>query len=481
MYHAKLTYSAWQAFLKLHYLYNPLKKQDIYEPAHYFLKDFSAIWATHETSSRWHVLLSIYKALVRGLLEPHVLASLKQRITNVNIYLSVLWASWLNILYCVIKLLNAKPSAAKNAHAYRPYAVFLTRNIISFRKPVDTSLIFFKGYAWISVYYNALRTLILPLIIAVACAGLLINFFTINCVRQLAVWAVIGLLFFWLISGFNFFLKRYRFGKFSSAIQRFWKRTNVYFWLIEGFLFSLFFYYYLNSSQEPLYMYDEANLNQLLTFSLTTTFYSYTLLVFLIFYSFYILLNLVNFNTRQLTAHLGLATVVLLYVYLLESYQFYYVITSFYENFWVFDNTQNTWVLEVETPRVRVKQQYLILALIAKYWHFLFIFLSWLFFFVKSFEQKRVSYTLFAVNVQNLLILFVLNILFAAQSIKWVFRRFLDSTYYWFFTDTNQWSAAFVVSELQALMSALFIHAFRFHIFFYFCFETTCKKIPIYD
>lgn len=80
-------------------------------------------------------------------------------------------------------------------------------------------------------------------------------------------------------------------------------------------------------------MYDEANLNQLLTFSLTTTFYSYTLLVFLIFYSFYILLNLVNFNTRQLTVHLGLTTVVLLYIYLLESYQFYYVITSFYENF----------------------------------------------------------------------------------------------------------------------------------------------------
>lgn len=80
-------------------------------------------------------------------------------------------------------------------------------------------------------------------------------------------------------------------------------------------------------------MYDEANLNQLLTFSLTTTFYSYTVLVFLIFYSFYILLNLANLNTRQLTMHLGLITVVLLYIFLLENYQFYYVITSFYENF----------------------------------------------------------------------------------------------------------------------------------------------------
>lgn len=474
-------HAAWQGFINLHFLYNPLKKQDIYEPASYFFKDFSAIWATAEKTSPWSVLFAIYKAVVKGLFEPHVLASLKTRVTDFSGDFSVLFASWRNIFYRLFALLSVKPKMAKDSFNYRPRAIFLTRNIISFRKPVDTSLIFFKGYTWISAYYTAVRTLILPLVIAVVCAALLVNFYTINCIRQLAIWAVIGLLFFWLISGFNFFLKRYRFGKFSSAIQRFWKRTNVYFWLIEGFLFSLFFYYYLNSSQEPLYMYDEANLNQLLTFSLTTTFYSYTVLVFLIFYSFYILLNLANLNTRQLTMHLGLITVVLLYIFLLENYQFYYVITSFYENFWVFDNAQNTWVLEVETPRVRVKQQYLILALIAKYWHFLFIFLSWLFFFVKSFEQKRVSYTLFAVNVQNLLVLFVLNILFASQTLKWLFRRFLDSTYYWFFTDTNQWSAAFVVSELQALASALLIHAFRFHVFNYIYFKTTCKKIPIYD
>jgi hypothetical protein len=39
--------------------------------------------------------------------------------------------------------------------------------------------------------------------------------------KILSFWAVVLLIVYWLLSGFNFFLKRYRFGKFTSAIQRF--------------------------------------------------------------------------------------------------------------------------------------------------------------------------------------------------------------------------------------------------------------------
>ena len=311
----------------------------------------------------------------------------------------------------------------------------------------------------ILVFYKALKSTFLALAVSGLVFIILLNFSTTNLIRQLGVWLVVGLIFFWLISGFNFFLKRYRFGKFTAAIQRFWKRANSYFWLIEGFLFSLFFYYYLNSSQEPLYMYDESNLNQTHLFSLISAYVGYLLLVFLIFYSLYLILNLPNFNAKQQILHLTALTLGMIYIYLIESYQFYYILTSFIENFWIFDAQANSWTLEFEVPRLRTKHQYLLLALIAKYWHFLFIFLSWLFFTMKSFEQKRIYYPLFGVNIQNLVLLFGLNSLFYIQWLKWIMRRFYDVVYYWFFVDPNAWSVYLIFNSVYNFLFSVILNA----------------------
>jgi hypothetical protein len=93
---------------------------------------------------------------------------------------------------------------------------------------------------------------VLSLILALVYFVYTMFFFKIQFLKQLSIWFVIVMIYFWLMSGFNFFLKRYQYGKFTSAIQRFWKRTNTYFWMIEGFLLLIFFYYYLNSSQETI-------------------------------------------------------------------------------------------------------------------------------------------------------------------------------------------------------------------------------------
>ena len=309
---------------------------------------------------------------------------------------------------------------------------------------------------WIITWYKGIKTLILALLITIVLTLLCVNFFYINLLRQLAIWAIVGLLFFWLISGFNFFLKRYRFGKFTSAILRFWKRTNAVFWIIEGFLFSLFFYYYLNSSQEPVYFYDTSSLNQDYLVSLTNVYFGYLLLVIMIWYSYCILLRLPQTIFKQNILHLTIITCIFIYIFLLESYQLYYTLTIFYESLWSFDSEANIWVLETESPRLRNKQQYLLLALIAKYWHFLFIFVGWLFFIFKSFEQKRVHYTQLGYNIQNLLVLFTLNILFIAQWAKWMVRRFADAAYYWFFTDANMFSSKLYVDEAKLFLINFF-------------------------
>ena len=307
-----------------------------------------------------------------------------------------------------------------------------------------------------SVWYKYCRPLLLSLIGSLCLSFFCINYFYLNFLRQLAVWAIVGLLFFWLISGFNFFLKRYRYGKFTSAIMRFWKRTNAIFWLVEGFLFSLFFYYFLNSSQEPVYFYDSSAYNQDYLFSLSNVYSNYFLLLFLICYLYRVLLKLFHTHFKQNLLHLIIITIFFTYIFLLESYQLYYVLTLFYDLNWNFDNESNLWVLDIEALRLRVKQQYLLLALIAKYWHFLFIFVGWVFFVFKCYEQKKIHYGLLGWNLQNFVILFFLNLLFAFQWFKWLFRRFYDSVYYWFFTDSNNINFIDFVKESKLLFTAFF-------------------------
>ena len=102
----------------------------------------------------------------------------------------------------------------------------------------STKVIFFKTFI---LLYTFFKKTIIALLLSFLYIVYTIYFFQLQFLKQLAIWLVIGLIFYWLISGFNFFVKHYQFGKFTSQIQRFWKRTNTCFWLIEGFLILIFF------------------------------------------------------------------------------------------------------------------------------------------------------------------------------------------------------------------------------------------------
>ena len=329
-------------------------------------------------------------------------------------------------------------------------------SLIAFWREISFSKLFpgfnkFLVSLWqaLVVFYSFFKTVIVAGVLAVYLGVLLLNYFSTNFLRSLAGWLVVGFLFFWLMSGFNFFIKRYRYGKFTSAIQRFWKRTNAYFWLIEGFLFLLFFYYYINSSQEVAYMFDEGSLNQSKLIALVSFYLTGAFLLLLILYSVYVLLNINAFTFKQLLVHFTVISLCIIVIFLLECYQFYYIITSFYETTWVYQGEEGVWVAAVDSPKLRVKQQYFLLALIAKYWHFLFIFFSWLFVVFKAYESKRLRYSLFSVNLQNLILLFLLNSLFIVQWIKWACRRFGDGVYFWFFADINNWCLFNSADELS--------------------------------
>ena len=312
----------------------------------------------------------------------------------------------------------------------------------------------------LNIFYTFFKSLFIPLLGVFIFGSYLIFFYQITFLKQLAIWFVVGNLFFWLFSGFNYFIKRYLYGKFTSAIQRFWKRANMCFWLVEGFLFLLFYYYYLNSSQEPNYMYDYSSLNQEYLLPLTTAYSSLFILAIMFFLLSIFLLKLNHITFSQTVTYIILFTVLVLNIFFIESYQFYYVITTFSEHLWFFDEDLSEWKLVLDSPKLRSKNLYFLLCLIAKYWHFIFIFFGWVFLIMKAFELKKLTYELLSYNLQNFVILFTLNLLTYTQWCKWLVRRYSDVYYFWFYTAFDLKSIYFFITEIKLLITSLFSLSF---------------------
>jgi hypothetical protein len=299
---------------------------------------------------------------------------------------------------------------------------------------------------FIGVFF-LIKKILISLLISFFLALFLFDFFKLFSFKYFSIYFSVFFVFFWLVSSFNFFLRRYRFGKFTAAIQRFWKRSFVYFWLVEGFLFFLFFYFFLNSSQECTYFYDESSINKLFLLSLINVYISCILILLLIFLLYFLLININNLSFFQELLLIFLSILVFVYVYLVETYQFYFIITLFTPSNLEFDDDLNVWVLVSTIDVVRVKKQYFLVILLLKYWHFLFIFCSFIFFICKSYEQRKLSYQLLSFNLQNLFILLFLTICLNFQWVKWVFWRFFQTSYFWFFSRPNLYALFDIISE----------------------------------
>ena len=166
------------------------------------------------------------------------------------------------------------------------------------------------------------------------------------------------------------------------------------------------------------------------------------------------LLNNNYLNYYQNILLLSLISLIIFFMLYVETYQFVYIVTLFTDKNWIYDDINQLWVLEFEQNNIRVKQQYFLLCLIAKYWHFIFIFISWFFFVIKCFEINKINYTLMGYNVQNLLILYILNLFCLIQWLKWLFKKFLEITYYWFHIQYDEQWFVLVSSEILTILSS---------------------------
>lgn len=202
-------------------------------------------------------------------------------------------------------------------------------------------------------------------------------------------------------------------------------------------------------------MYDYSSLNQEYLLSLQSISLNIILLSLVIYFMYFTMLRINLNNWVQLNLYLIIISIFIFFSFFVETYQFYYVISTFNERLWVFNEEENLWNLDVENPILRVKQDYLLVCLIAKYWHFLFIFLSWVFFLIKSFEKKKITIVLFGVNLQNVIILYVLNFACYLQWFKWVYRRFFDLPYTWFMTNIDSRFFVKLFNEIKTIIISL--------------------------
>jgi len=102
--------------------------------------------------------------------------------------------------------------------------------------------------------------------------------------------------------------------------------------MIEVFLFLIFFFLTLNAAEEPLYMYDQAKVYKTHLFSWRWFIVKTLPSVLLILLGFY-LQNLIRWGlfSRQNSVLLAV-TLLIIYIFWLEFYQFYHIL-SFYGNF----------------------------------------------------------------------------------------------------------------------------------------------------
>ena len=251
-------------------------------------------------------------------------------------------------------------------------------------------------------------------------------------------WFLIIMFLYWLMSGFVYFIKKYQFSKFTSVIQRFWKRSYILFWVIESGVFLIFFFLTLNATEEPVYMYDQMKLYKDHLFSWRWFIIKLLPGVTLIIIGYYVK-NLIKWNifTKQIWFIL-LITLILLYVLWLEFYQFFHII-NFYSDFvWVFDYDEFLWNLELEFRRTRMANNYVAVCMMAKFWHLVFIFVFWVFFLLRINEINRVRYFLLSANLQNFIILYVMTWLYMYPWLKFLFRGLLDVPFYWFILNNRR-------------------------------------------
>ena len=253
--------------------------------------------------------------------------------------------------------------------------------------------------------------------------------------KVLFSWLAAGAFLYLLVSGFVYFTNKLSYGSNVDVIQRFWKRTFSIFWMIEAGLFAFFVYMVLNASSEVWAAYDTPSLFKTQFFSLKMLFVRLSLISLTILFTSL----LVNLAVRQDShGELPLQFVITCLIVLslwIESYQFYLFVICAPAYAWAFNAEVHEAFIEADVRRNRLIRNFVFVCAMAKFWHFLFIAVNWFFYMNRQLEQADVRSGLLNASIQNLLILYILNLIAMFPYVKHFIHKGLAKPYFWFLVD----------------------------------------------
>jgi len=300
-----------------------------------------------------------------------------------------------------------------------------------------TNLNYFNIYWGFISFLKALRIWFFSLLIFIGSVYILLIKRVGMLPQTFFFWLCLSMLLYWLLSGFVFFIKKYQYSRFTSVIQRFWRRSYILFWLIESGLLLVFFYLMINPSQESFYMFDQVQFFKTHLFSWKLFLYKSIILVSLITYGYITLLTIKWSSFGKTIPLFLLITILLLYFLWIEFYQIYWV-SNFYANFtWFFDLDDGIWTLEWDARRTRILNHYIMILFLLKFWHIVFIFICWIFFLLRATELETITYPMYSFNFQNFIILFLMTWLFMYPWLRNTLHWLIEIPYYWFYVDTH--------------------------------------------
>jgi len=323
---------------------------------------------------------------------------------------------------------------------------------------------YFSGFNFL---WNGLKYWLLGLLLGLS------SFYYLTYIRLLPFnkvmleWLLITMFLYWVMSGFVFFIKKYQYSKYTSVIQRFWKRTYILFWLIESGVFLVFFYITLTAPEEPVYMYDQIKGFKTHLFSWRLFIIKLVPIFSLIMLSYFLILNLKWTSFSKQVPILITITFILIYVFWLEFYQFFHII-NYYENpVWSFDNDEFMWNLDPEFKRTRIANNAVTLCLLAKFWHLVFIFIFWIFFIIRVNEIGRVRYPLLAANAQNFIILYLMSWLYMYPWLKFILKKQMETPYYWYFFNARRLGIRIFFNDFLLFTSSIFKNSYLHNIIYF--------------
>jgi hypothetical protein len=248
----------------------------------------------------------------------------------------------------------------------------------------------------------------------------------------------------YLITSTVLFLNKFNlYGKYTTSISRFWKRSYILIWLVEFFIFLLVFTLLFIHYKESIYFLDLRDLLELYyDFS-----YFFVLQCFfvslIIIFNYFILMGLRYKHDSATDLYFILINILFLILLYIELSKFMYIVNycsmsvniNILQKFNIFNIESNTVDIFLKT---RMLNYYIFLFSILKFWHIFFIYMYYMFILYRYTSDNGISYDLVSCNMQNFIYIYIFNIFLFMFYVKYVIFYFFSEYFYYFFFNFSE-------------------------------------------